>query len=186
MPRIGLAVDRRGRQAFPAKPNNPEVPYDKWEAARVGVATDLRRLATAYNTAMPNPGQQGLGTIAQARRINDAELVMAAANVENKIDGFRSAYDSALVANTSFTPEKRQAALQQVDALKKYAHALNAALSDKKEGVPEADALLQETRGIIDTASKLPPSSPATESWTPLRDDLAIISLAYEITPSTK
>jgi len=150
------------------------------------LATDLRRLAAAYNTAMPNPGQQGLGSIAQARRINDAELVTAAANVEKKIDGFRSAYDSALVANTSLTPEARQAALQQVDALKKYAHALNAALSDKKEGVPEADALLQETRGIIDTASKLPPSSPATESWTPLRDDLAIISLAYEITPSTK
>jgi hypothetical protein len=59
-------------------------------------------------------------------------------------------------------------------------------LSDKKEGVPEADALLQETRGIIDTASKLPPSSPATVSWTPLRDDLAIIALAYEVTPSTK
>lgn len=93
---------------------------------------------------------------------------------------------SALVANTSLTPETRQAALQQVDALKKYAHALNAALSDKKEGVPEADALLQETRGIIDMASKLPPSSPATVSWTPLRDDLAIISLAYEIMPSTK
>ena len=149
------------------------------------LATDLRRLAAAYNTTLPLSSAQGLGG-GQARRINDAELVTAAANVEKKIDGFRSAYDSALVANTSLTPEARQAALQQVDALKKYAHALNAALSDKKEGVPEADALLQETRGIIDTASKLPPSSPATVSWTPLRDDLAIISLAYEITPSTK
>jgi len=77
------------------------------------LATDLRRLAAAYNTAMPNPGQQGLGSIAQARRINDAELVTAAANVEKKIDGFRTAYDSALAANTSLTPETRQAALQQ-------------------------------------------------------------------------
>ena len=91
-----------------------------------------------------------------------------------------------LAANTSLTPETRQAALGQVDAMKKYAQALNAALSDKKEGVPEADALLQETRGIVETASKLPPSSPATVSWTPLRDDLAIIALAYEVTPSTK
>ena len=128
------------------------------------LATDLRRLAAAYNTAMPNPGQQGLGSIAQARRINDAELVTAAANVEKKIDGFRSAYDSALADNTSITSETRQAAIQQVDSMKKYAQALNAALADKKEGVSEADALLKGTRGIVETASKLPPSSPATVS----------------------
>jgi hypothetical protein len=150
------------------------------------LATDLRRLASAYNTAMPNPGQQGLGSIAQARRINDAELVKAAANVEKKIDGFRTAYDSALAANTNITPETRQAAIQQVDAMKKNAQALNAALASDKEGVAEADALLKGTRGIIDTASKLPPSSPATVSWTPLRDDLATIALAYEVTPASK
>jgi hypothetical protein len=150
------------------------------------LATDLRRLASAYNTAMPNPGQQGLGSIAQARRINDDELVKAAANVEEKIDGFRTAYDSALAANTNITPETRQAAIQQVDAMKKNAQALNAALASDKEGVAEADALLKGTRGIIDTASKLPPSSPATVSWTPLRDDLATIALAYEITPASQ
>ena len=120
------------------------------------LATDLRRLAAAFNTAMPNPGQQGLGSIAQARRINDAELVTAAANVEKKVDGVRTADDSALADNTNITSETRQAAIQQVDSMKKYAQALNAALSDKKEGVPEADALLQETRGIVETASKLP------------------------------
>ena len=38
------------------------------------LGSNLRRLATAYNTTFPKPGQQGLGTVAQARRINDDEL----------------------------------------------------------------------------------------------------------------
>ena len=150
------------------------------------LSNDLRRLAAAYNTALPNPGQQGLGTVAQARRINDAELVTAAENVEKKIDGFRTAYSSALSANTNITPEMRQAAIGQVDATKKNAQALNAALAKKQEGVPEAEALLKGTRAIVDTIAKLPPSSPAAGSWTPLRDDLAIVALAYEVPASLK
>ena len=73
------------------------------------LATDLRRLASAYNTTLLTPGQQGLGN-AQARRINDDELVTAAANVEKRIDAFRSAYDGALAANTALTPESRKSA----------------------------------------------------------------------------
>ena len=98
------------------------------------LSTDLRRLAAAYNTALPNPGQQGLGSVAQARRINDDELVTAAANVEKKLGGFRTAYDSALAANTNITPEMRQAAIQQVDVMQKNAKALTAALAKDQEG----------------------------------------------------
>ena len=133
-------------------------------------ATIFRRLAAAYNTGLPKPGQQGLGTIAQARRINDEELKTAAANVEKKIDGFRSAYDSALAANTKVTPEMRQSAIGQVDVMKKNAHALNTALDNKQKGIPEADALLKGTRGVIETMSKLPAGSPAPAAWPPLNE----------------
>ena len=147
------------------------------------LATDLRRLAAAYNTALLKPGQQALAS-AQARRINDEELVTAAANVEKGMDAFRSAYDGALAANTTLTPESRQAAIQPVDGMKNSAKALNAALEKKQKGVMEADALLNVSGVMINTTAKLPPSSPAAAAWAPLRDELAKIALAYEVTPS--
>jgi hypothetical protein len=144
--------------------------------------TNLRRLAAAYNTTLPLSSAQGLGG-GQARRINDAELVTAAASLEKKIDGFKTAYDSALAANTKITPEMRQTAIQQVDAMKNNAKALNAALGNKQKGVPEAGALLKSSALIIDTASKLPSGSPATTAWTPLGSDLVTVASAYEVTP---
>ena len=75
------------------------------------LATDFRRLAAAYNSGLLRPGQQALG--AQARRLNDAELVTVAANVEKNMDAFRNAYDSALAANTNLTPASRQTAIQE-------------------------------------------------------------------------
>jgi hypothetical protein len=145
--------------------------------------TNLRRLAAAYNTTLPLSSAQGLGG-GQARRINDAELVTAAANLEKKIDGFKTAYDSALAANTKITPEMRQTAIQQVDAMKNNAKALNEALGNKQKGVPEAGALLKSSALIIDTASKLPSGSSATAAWTPLGSDLVTVALAYEVTPT--
>ena len=144
--------------------------------------TNLRRLAAAYNTTLPLSSAQGLGG-GQARRINDAELVTAAASLEKKIDGFKTAYDSALAANTQITPEMRQTAIQQVDAMKNNAKALNEALGNKQKGVPEAGALLKSSALIIDTASKLPSGSPATTAWTPLGSDLVTVASAYEVTP---
>jgi len=146
--------------------------------------TSLRRLAAAYNTTLPlSSSAQGLGGGGQARRINDAELMMAAASLEKKIDGFKTAYDSTLAANAKITPEMRQTAIQQVDAMKNNAKALNAALGDKQKGVAEAGALLKSSALIIDTASKLPSGSPVTAVWTPLGGDLVTVALAYEVTP---
>lgn len=146
------------------------------------LATDLRRLASAYNTTLLTPGQQGLGN-AQARRINDDELVTAAANVEKRIDAFRSAYDGALAANTALTPESRKSAVQPVDTMKNNAKALNAALGNKQKGIAEADALSKTTAVMIVTTLKLPPSSPAAAAWTPLRDEMVKVALAYEVAP---
>ena len=67
------------------------------------LATTLRRLSAAYNTTLPIPAT---GT---ARRLNDAELVTAAANVERLIDEFRTAYVGTLAATTALAPATRQA-----------------------------------------------------------------------------
>jgi predicted small lipoprotein YifL len=146
------------------------------------LATDFRRLSAAYNSALLRPGQQALG--AKARRLNDAELVTAAANIDKNMDAFRHAYDSALAENTSLTPASRQAAIQNVDAMKHSAKALNDALGQKHKGVAEANALLKESAVMINATLKLPPSSTASAAWTPVRDELLKVALAYEATAS--
>ena len=151
------------------RPRNPLVsPDPKSGECSPPIFAASRRRTTR---PCPIPDSRDSVSIAQARRINDAELVKAAANVEKKIDGFRSAYDSALADNTNITSETRQAAIRQVDSMKKYAQALNAALADKKEGVSEADALLKGTgassrrrrssrrvpqRRVVDAAARRP------------------------------
>ena len=146
------------------------------------LATDLRRLAAAYNSGLLRPGQQALG--AQARRLNDTELVTAAANVEKNTDAFRNAYDSALAANTTLTPASRQTAIRNVDAMKNTARTLNTALGKKQKGIAEATVLLKESAVMIDATLKLPPNSSAAAAWAPVREELSKVALAYEVTPS--
>jgi hypothetical protein len=143
------------------------------------LATDFRRLSAAYNSALLRPGQQALGV--QARRLNDAELVTAAANVEKKMDAFRSAYNGALTANTNLTPASRQAATKNVDAMKDSARALRAALGKKQKGVAEASSLLKASGAMVDATLKLPPDSSAGAAWTALREELSKVALAYEV-----
>ena len=145
------------------------------------LSTDFRRLAAAYNTALLRPGEQARGE--QARRLNDAELVTAVANLEKQMDAFRTAYDSALAANTSLTPTSRQAAIQNVDAMKTSARALHTALEKKQKGVAEANALLKGSGVMIGETLKLPSNSSAAAAWTPLRAELAKVALAYEVAP---
>jgi hypothetical protein len=145
------------------------------------LATDFRRLSAAYNSSLLRPGQQALG--AQARRLNDAELVTATENIDKNMDAFRKAYDGALAANANLAPAGRQTAIQNVDAMKNRARALNAALGKKQKGVAEADALLKGTVTMIDATLKLPPNSSAAVAWAPVREELSKVALAYEVTP---
>ncbi len=118
------------------------------------LATDFRRLSAAYNSGLLRPAQQARG--AQARRLNDAELVTAAANIDKNMDAFRTAYDSALAGNTTLTPASRQTAIQNVDAMKTSAKALNTALGKKQKGVAEADALLKGSRVMMEATLQAP------------------------------
>jgi len=147
----------------------------EWEA----LAADFRRLSAAYNSALLRPGQRALG--AQARRVNDAEIVAAVTNVDKRMEAFRSAYDSALAANTTLTSANRQAALHNVDGMRTAAQALRAALEKKQKGVAEANALMRGTGTMIDATLKLPPDSSTAAAWTPVREDLAKVALAYEV-----
>ena len=145
------------------------------------LATDVRRLAAAYNSALLSTRQPGAG--AQARRINDAELVTVAANIDKNMDPFRKVYERALAANTSLTPANRQTAIQNVEAMGSGARTLHAALENKQKGIAEANALLKRSAVMASATLKLPPDSSAAASWTPIREDLAKVALGYEITP---
>jgi hypothetical protein len=138
-------------------------------------AADLSRLAAAYNTTFPIPAN-GI-----ARRLNDAELVAAAAEVEKLCDPFRSALDASLSANKSVTPEAKASNLQQVDGLKSAAHALNEKLGANDKGVAEAGALIKQALLVIQMNSKLKLSSDAMAAWSPLRAQLGKVAWAYEV-----
>jgi hypothetical protein len=148
------------------------------------LAADFRRLSAAYNSSLLRPGQKALGD--QARRLNDAELVSVAATVEKNMDAFRKAYDSALAANTNLTPESRKTAIQNVDAMKNSARALNTALGKEQKGIAEANALLKGSAVMVDTTLKLPPNSSAAAAWAPVREELTKVALAYEATVGSK
>lgn len=138
-------------------------------------AADNSRLAAAYNTTFPIPAN---GT---ARRVNDSELVAAAAEVEKLCDPFRSALEASLTANKSVTPEVRQSNLKEVDNLKSAAHALNEQLAKKEKGVTEAGALIKQALLVIQMNWKLKLAPEATAAWTPLRGQLGKVAWAYEV-----
>jgi len=148
----------------------------EWSA----LATDVRRLATVYNAPLLSSRQEPGG---QARRVNDAELVTAVANIVKNMDAFRNAYDSALAANASLAAESRQAAIQNVDAMTSSARALQGALGNNQKGIAEANALLKGSAVMANATLKLPPNSAAAAAWVPVREDLSKVALAYEITP---
>ena len=138
------------------------------------LATDLRRLAAAYNVSLPLPAG------ATARRLNDEELEEAAANLEKLIAEFRAAYGSAAVGTSGIPPEKRESMMQQVDTLTSHAKALNAALANEQKGEAEADALIKHAGLIIQAVSNASLKQ-ATAAWGSLRNELAKVAWGYEV-----
>jgi hypothetical protein len=67
--------------------------------------------------------------------------------------------------------------------MKTNARALNAVIASNQKGIAEAEALLRSSSVMIDTSLKLPQGSAAAAAWTPVRDELAKVALAYEVTP---
>jgi hypothetical protein len=68
------------------------------------LSNDFRRLAAAYNTGLPKPGQQGLGTIAQARRQQPGKHARCIRRAEPELtrwDGWQLLGDSSQDTNLS-------------------------------------------------------------------------------------
>lgn len=143
----------------------------EWDA----FASNVRRLSAAYNTTMP------IAADGVARRFNDAELVVSAANVEKLCDPFRSEVEASLTANKSVSAADRENTLKQVDMLKSNAHALNQKLANNEKGIAEAEALIKQALVVVQVVTKYKMSSAATAAWTPLRAALGEVSWAYEV-----
>lgn len=141
------------------------------------LATDLRRLAAAYNSTFPVSAN---GT---ARRINDAELVTAAANVEKYIDPFKSELNGTLSSpnNQQVVGTSSQVATDRVDALKASAHALNARLTDKQKGIMEAQTLITQALAVTNDLSRYRLTPGTSTAWMPLRAELGKVAEAYEM-----
>ena len=65
--------------------------------------------------------------------------------------------------------------------MKSSAKALHTALGKKQKGVAEADALLKGSADTFDATLQLPPDSSAAAAWTPVRQELTKVVLAYEV-----
>jgi len=149
----------------------------KGSAEYVPFAADLRRLASAYNTTFPQSGPIA------ARRINDKELVTAAANVEKYIDPFKKEFDATLTSpnNQTVVGTSGQVAAGNVDTLKADAHALNARLDDKQRGVTEAQALIAQAVSLANDLSRYSLTPGTRAAWEPLRAELGKVAEAYEM-----
>ena len=149
----------------------------KGSAEYAPFAADLRRLASAYNTTFPQPAN---GT---ARRINDAELVTAAANVEKYIDPFKKEFAATLTSpnNKQVVGTSGPVAAGRVDTLKANAHALNARLADKQKGVAEAQALIAQALSVAQDLSRYSLTPGTTTAWQPLRAELGKVAEGYEM-----
>jgi hypothetical protein len=150
--------------------------HQEWEV----LDKDFHRLAAAYNTSLPQPQQ------ANARRVNDEELVAAVASAQKRIAAFQTAYSETLAVGTSLTPETKQSATKQVETMKNDAKQLSDELAGKQKGISQAEKLMKESAMVAQTASKLPANSPSAAAWTPLGAELTTIALAYEMKPLTK
>jgi hypothetical protein len=149
----------------------------KGSAEYAPFAADLRRLASAYNTTFPQPAN------ATARRINDAELLAAAANVEKYIDPFKKEFDATLTSpnNQQIVGTSGQVAAGRVDTLKANAHALHARLADKQKGIEEAQALITQALSLAHDLPRYSLTPGATSAWIPLRAELGRVAEGYEM-----
>ena len=104
------------------------------------LAASLGELATVYGTTFPMAEGQ------TARRLNDVELEKAADDLGKSVDHFKHELDESLKKDKAVDQATRQAALRQVDELKRSAEKLESVLDDNRPASGEAQALLRSRR----------------------------------------
>jgi len=137
------------------------------------LASSLEALAAAYGTTFP------MAEGASARRINDREVSQAAKEIAKVADQYKKELRSSLEKDKSIDKATRDAALGEVDALKRDAKALASRLDGGEPASGEAKQLLQQVAAIQTASSARPPSPAAQSAWTSIRSAVEKVTQAF-------
>jgi hypothetical protein len=137
------------------------------------LAASLGDLAAAYGTAFPIPDAQ------QARRWNDAEVKKAADEAAKSADRFKKELGNALKMDKTIAKPTLDAAVGQVDDLKKAAQRLASTIDDGRPASGEARAMLQQGAAIRGAAAGRSLSSAAEAAWREVEGHLSTVAQAF-------
>jgi hypothetical protein len=137
------------------------------------LSTSLGQLAAAYGTVFPlSEGQQ-------ARRLNDGEVRKTAGDLAKSADRFKKELDSSLKKDKAIDKPTREAAVQEVEALKHDAEKLDSTIGDGKPASGEAQALLTRATAIRAAGSGRTLSPAAQSAWGAVEGGLAKVAQAF-------
>ena len=140
------------------------------------LSASLGELAAVYGAPWPMP------TGAQARRMNDDEVQATARSLADNADKFKKAYDSALKGDPTVDKARREAAVGEVERLKKTARELASAVGDDRPATGEVTALFHQAETIRTGASARTMPAAAQSSWTAVESDLDKLATAFGLT----
>lgn len=135
------------------------------------LAAGLEALAAAYGTTFPIPDGQ------QARRLNDAEVKDAAKAVAQNASRFRTELKNSL--NQKVDKPTVDAAVKQVDDLKRAAERLASTIDSGRPASGEAQAVLQQGAAIRAAAAARPLSPAGKATWGEIEEHLTTVALGF-------
>ncbi len=135
----------------------------------------LGQLAVIYGTSFPIAEGQ------QARRLNDDEVKKAAEEVAESADRFKDELDASLKNDTTIPQATREAAVKEVDELKKDAERLASMVDDDKPASGEAQALLQRAKALRTASSGRALSPAAKTAWGSVEGGLEKVGQAFNV-----
>lgn len=137
------------------------------------LAATLGQLAEAYGTKFPVPEGQA------ARRLNDAEVKKAAEEAGKGADRFKTAMKNALEMDKTIDKPTRDAALKQVDDLKKAAQRVASTVGGGRPASGEAQAMLQQAAAIRAATASRQLSPAAQSAWGVVQGHLVTVAQAF-------
>ena len=155
--------------AFMKSPSSPTKGRNEWDRQ----ATNLKRLAEAYNTTFPLPDG------ATVRRMNDKEAADAAGAVMAQAEQVKRAAD----ADKTLAKADRQALKTEVDAVIKQAKTLQSGLKDGKPTTGDWRGLKEKVAVLTAEGRQLPAT--VLTAIGGLRAPLAKLDQAFGVAPVT-
>jgi hypothetical protein len=140
------------------------------------LAASLGELATAYGTKFPIP--DGVA----ARRLNDAEVKKAAEEAAKAADRFKKELENSLKMDKTIDKPTRDAAVKQVDDLKKAAQRVASTVGGGRPASGEAQALLQQASAIRTAGAARQLSPSAQSAWGVVQGHLVTVAQAFGLT----